>query len=158
MTDYEKQTQDFLTKTGVKFKAIFKGDKCPMWDDKHIHGDRYLVTFSRIVDKEYKTIPSYIGKPNFTPKTIINKEYKSFSLSFWNSLNDSQNGKTPTPYDVIACLTKYDPGTFKNFCGDFGYDTDSRKGYATYKAVIREWQKVQTFFTESEIEQLAEIN
>jgi hypothetical protein len=137
MTDYQKQAQDFLTKHSIKFKAIFKGDKCPMWEDgKHMHGDRYLVTFHR----------------------TINYVYSSFSLSFWNSVNDKQAGKEPTPYDALACLTKYDPGTFDNFCGDFGYDTDSRKAEKTYKAVIVEWQKVEKFFTREEIEELAEIN
>lgn len=66
--------------------------------------------------------------------------------------------KHPTAYDILACLTKYDPGTFENFCGDFGYDTDSRSAVKVYKAVRKEWNNVSKLFTESEIEQLQEIN
>ena len=29
-------------------------------------------------------------------------------------------GQTPRAYDILTCLTKYDPGTFENFCSDFG--------------------------------------
>jgi hypothetical protein len=131
-TDYQKQGRDFLAKHNITFKATFKGDKCPMWDDvNHIHGDRYIATFKR-------------GK-------------RSFSLSFWNSLKDKEEGNTPTAYDVLTCIQKYDPGTFENFCGDFGYDEDSRKAEKTYKAVVKEWWRVYRFFTSSEIEEMQEI-
>lgn len=66
--------------------------------------------------------------------------------------------KHPTAYDVLACIQKYDPGTFENFCSDFGYDTDSRSAVKFYKAVRKEWNNVSKLFTESEIEQLQEIN
>ncbi len=134
MSEYEKQAQDFIDSHGIRFKATFKGDKCPMWDDdKHIHGDRYLVMLSKPTTKQ------------------------RFSLSYWNSLNDKKQGNKPTPYDVLACLQKYDPGTFENFCGDFGYDEDSRKAYTTYKAVVQQWHKVQQFFTITELGELEEI-
>ncbi len=64
----------------------------------------------------------------------------------------------PTAYDVLTCLTKYDPGTFDNFCGDFGYDADSRKAYKAYKAVLREWKNIELLFTPDQLELLQEIN
>lgn len=54
----------------------------------------------------------------------------------------------PTPYDVLASLTKYEPGSFENFCADYGYD--SRRAEQTYHAVVAEWNKVQKFFTPAE--------
>jgi hypothetical protein len=131
-TDYEKQSRDFLTKHNISFKAVFKGDKCPLWDDpKHIHGDRYLITLKR--DK------------------------RQYSFSFWNSLRDKQEGNTPTPYAVLTCIEKYDYGTFEDFCCEFGYDIDSRKAEKTYKEVVKQYKKVVAFFTASEIEELQEI-
>jgi len=58
---------------------------------------------------------------------------------------------------VLACIQKYEVGNFQNFCGDFGYDTDSRKAEKIYKAVCKEWEKVNTFFSESELIELQEI-
>lgn len=140
MSEYEKQAEQFLSRYGIKFTATFKGDKCPLWDnDKHIHGDRYLITFARISKDKHPVLKS------------------RFNLSFWNSLSDKEQGKEPTPYDVLASITKYDPGTFSDFCGEYGYDEDSRKGYATYKAVVKEWQKVKGFFSSMELHALEQI-
>lgn len=76
----------------------------------------------------------------------------------WGVAIQSKEIKHPSNYDVLACLTKYDPGTFENFCSEFGYDTDSRKAFKTYKAVRREWKNIERLFTPEQIEQLAEIN
>lgn len=65
--------------------------------------------------------------------------------------------KTPTAYSVLACLQKYEVGTFENFCSEFGYDTDSRKAHKTYKAVVKEWENVQKLFSGTQLEQLQEI-
>jgi hypothetical protein len=64
---------------------------------------------------------------------------------------------SPSAYDVLTCLTKYDVGTFENFCSDFGYDTDSRTAERTYKAVLEEWQNVEKLFTSEQLEELQEI-
>lgn len=63
----------------------------------------------------------------------------------------------PTLYDVLACLQKYDVGTFEDFCSEFGYDTDSRSAKKTYKAVVKEYDKMCSLFSESELEILREI-
>lgn len=63
----------------------------------------------------------------------------------------------PSAYSVLSCLTKDDPGTFEDFCGDFGYDTDSRKAETIYKAVVNEYQNVCMLWNESEIELLWKI-
>lgn len=64
----------------------------------------------------------------------------------------------PTAYDLLTCITKYDPGTFENFCGDFGYDSDSRRAERIYNSCVKEWNDVKSFFTEQELTELAEIN
>lgn len=63
----------------------------------------------------------------------------------------------PTEYDVLACLTKYDPETFEDFCSVFGYDEDSRKAERIYEAVKEEYQNVAMLWNDSEIEELQEI-
>jgi hypothetical protein len=58
----------------------------------------------------------------------------------------------------LACLTKYDPGSFEDFCNEFGYKEDSRTAERTYNAVVKEWQNVCMFWNDDEIEELREIN
>lgn len=63
----------------------------------------------------------------------------------------------PTAYDVLTCLTKYDPNTFEDFCSEFGYDEDSRKAEKIYDSVVDEYKNVAMLWNDEEIEQLAEI-
>lgn len=65
---------------------------------------------------------------------------------------------TPSNYGILACLTKYDPGTFKDFCMDYGYNSDSRKAKKTYNAVKHEYEMLSRMFSEAELRELAEIN
>jgi len=132
INEYEKQGNDFIEKHGIKFTATWKGDKCPLWDDeKHIHGDRYIITLSR--------------------------NGKRFTFDFWNSYNDAREGKSPTAYGVLATIEKNDPGDFAEFCSNYGYDEDSKKAHKTYKAVVKQWEKAERFFTPEEIEELYDI-
>ena len=64
----------------------------------------------------------------------------------------------PTLYDVLACLQKYDVGTFEDFCSEFGYDTDSRNAKKTYKAVVKQYDKMCSLFSNDELEVLTGIN
>ena len=90
--------------------------------------------------------------------------FKSSPLRFWfekEHFNLSglflDYGKSPTPYDVLSCLQKYEVGSFKDFCGDFGYNEDSRKAEKTYKAVVEEFKNIQILFSNEEIEKLQDI-
>lgn len=60
----------------------------------------------------------------------------------------------PTMYDILTCLTKYDPDSFENFCSEYGYDTDSRKAEKTYNAVCDEWLNVSRLFSDEQLEVL----
>lgn len=84
-------------------------------------------------------------------KFWFEKEHFILSGLFWDC------GKKPNPYGVLACLQKSEVGTFNDFCGDFGYDEDSRKAEETYKAVVEEFKNVQILFSDEEIEKLQEI-
>lgn len=128
-TDYNKQAIDFLNATSTSFKADFK---------KH---DFYFPN-----DKEQRDIYRI---------TLKNKLH-TYRFNFGQSI--ANTGAAPRPYDVLACLQKYEVGTFENFCGDFGYDTDSRSAYKIYKAVMKEWKNVELLFTPEQIEELQEIS
>lgn len=64
----------------------------------------------------------------------------------------------PTAYDILACMTKYDLGTFSDFCSDFGYDEDSRKAETVYQAVRKEYQDLARIFSSDELEEMSEIS
>jgi hypothetical protein len=63
----------------------------------------------------------------------------------------------PHAYDVLAGITKNDPGTFSDFCADYGYSDDSIKARDLFLAVVEEWQNIRRMFSEEEITKLQNI-
>ena len=74
-----------------------------------------------------------------------------------NDLARLKADAVPNEYDVLACLEKYDPGTFEDFCSELGYDEDSRTAERIYIAVIKEYKDLTRIFTEKQMEELSEI-
>lgn len=64
----------------------------------------------------------------------------------------------PNSYDILACLTKYDPESFENFCSEYGYDNDKISHKKIYNAVAKEFINVCKIWNDEEIEKLREIN
>lgn len=87
---------------------------------------------------------------------MVKKCYEIVDKNFGKEIQ-TKTISHPNAYDILACLQKGDPGTFENFCGDFGYDQDSRKAEKTYHAVVDEWKNIEKLFTEEELELLQEI-
>lgn len=131
VTDYQKQANDFLSKIGVKMTAKFIKHGKHFEDDQQ-YRDIYRLTLSR--------------------------DQERLSVRFGQSIVGSEAKEIPTAYDLLTCLTKSDPGTFEDFCNEYGYDNDSRKAEKIYRAVVQEWEKVNRFFTSEEIEELQDIN
>lgn len=135
ISSYEQQGIDFLTTNKIEFSTKFIGHDTHLEYDKE-ERDRFKCSF---IKREYPI--------------------KRLEIKFGQSIASStgNGGEKPTAYDVLACITKYDPGTFNNFCSEFGYDEDSRKAEKIYNAIQKEWQQVCAFFTPEEIEQMQEI-
>ncbi len=141
MSDHEKQATDFLTKTNTTFKAEFLRHGKYFGEDKETR-DIYQVTLAR-GDRSY----------TFTFGQSINDSgYKLYR-------KDGQLVRTlPAAYAVLASITKYEPGNFKDFCSEYGYDEDSRNAKRIYKAVCDEWMNIQRLFSDEEMIVLAKIN
>lgn len=170
MSEYTEQAESFLQKYNIKCEITWlKYDK--YFDADTNNRDIYTVTFSREKRKGFSvTFGSSIKDSelrHMTERTWQHDGWKKAEKRYQNP-NDSWRGYhqqmkiwkalKPTSYDVLACITKSDPGKFSDFCGDFGYDEDSRNAYKTYEAVRDEWLDVQSFFTSEELEELQEIN
>jgi hypothetical protein len=130
-SEYELQAEEFLSKHGIRFKATY------LSNELYFEGD----TEARDVYRMF-----------------LARKGKTTSFRFGQSVHNSQRNIKPTAYDVLASITKYDPGSHEEFCGNYGYDVDSIQGLKTYRGVVKEWEKVQRFFTAAELEELQEIN
>lgn len=67
--------------------------------------------------------------------------------------------KPPTAYSVLAGMSidANCPDTFEEWCGEYGYDTDSRKAEAQYRLCKDHAYKLVRFFTSEELEGLQDI-
>ena len=125
--NYQQQANDFATKNGVELD---------------INGSKYEKYFPE--DKESR----YIFNCTLT------RNGKRYTFNFGQSI--AAGNVEPTMYDILTCLTKYDPESFEFFCGEYGYNTDSIKALKTYKAVKREFNGVNRLFSDI-LEELQEI-
>lgn len=131
MNKYEEQAEQFLKETNTTIKAAF------LKYDYYFDGDD--------------------SKRNVYRITLKREGVGQYTFKFGSSIMDSKDNIKPCSYDVLACITKYDPGSFVDFCSDYGYDEDSREAEKTYKAVVKEWENVSRLFSDV-MEQLQEIN
>ena len=176
LTEYDKQAQEFTERTGLIIHKSYCGHYKRFEDAIHIsaqwrigffregktgfwfnYSDSVHNSFSKSEAHRLQRKPLSSGDYRYLVvkeilETGATKENRS-GLPF--TLHYEKN--PPTDYDILACLTKYDPGTFEDFCGDFGCDTDSRKAEQTYFAVQKEYQNLRGMFTEPELENMAEI-
>jgi hypothetical protein len=132
LTSYDQQAKDFMVATKTGLAITFKKHGLYFPTDKNSR-DIFKITIT-------------------TPKG-------QYTFTFGQSQNKStrNGGHPPTAYDILACFTKYDPGTFENFCGDFGYDTHSRTDERIYKAVCKEWRALSRLYTPEQLELMQEI-
>lgn len=153
-TNYQQQAQSFLDKFGIKFRATLSDTKVAPWraDDEaqgvHKSGHHFRVTLS-------KARPAY----RLYEEIAKGQTYR-IVFDFWSSIADAEAGiKTVTPYDVLACISSDTscPETFKDFCGEFGYEADSIKALQTFRRCSAFAKRLREFFTQEEIEALQEI-
>jgi len=133
--DYQKQANDFAAKYGVKLEVVNEHYGFHFHDDKQ---KRHVFEME------------------------LSRNGKSYTFAFGQSIANA--GEVPTMYDVLACLTKYDVGSFADFCADYGYNDLPLSEYdrdyeinALYEAVREEFEEVQRLFGDV-IEELQEIS
>jgi hypothetical protein len=180
MSEYLKQANDFLNKTNstleikfLKTDKYFKNDK----EKRDIY--EFTLTRGRRIYKGMfgnSLINSGIklnGHVVMTTEAAIDKKllnandntFKLVSLTRFGSVlgytvlnREIELPKMPNAYDILSCLTKYDVGSFEDFCSEFGYDVDSRSAEKTYKAVIKEYEGLSRLYSDEELEEMSEIS
>lgn len=133
-SEYNIQATAFLADNGLKMRITLSNTKVAAWGETGKEsGNHYRVTISGAKRK--------------------------LTFDFWGSINDARNDEYPSEYDVLACISGdcYCPETFAEFCGEYGYEQDSIKALQTFRRCSAFAKRLRAFFTESELEQLTEI-
>ena len=171
MENYTEHAKDFLAKHQITMTAQYLGHWPHLgeWSTS-----QWQVTFTRQGSKPFTLTFSqslqsswdYMDTGNGTGWRKRQGLPPKLRQEYWPTTSEAHKTgpytltpakRPPSAYDVLVCLTKYDPGTFKDFCADFGYSDDSIKALETYRAVQEEWQEVRRMFGDC-LEELADIN
>ena len=132
-TDYLEDAVNRLSVAGGRLKIELSDTKAPTWDHDGNFGHHYICTL-----------------------TGPGGEY---TFDFWGSIADRDNGEEANAYDVLACLGYNCPAEYADFCAEFGYDEDSRKARATWRACLRQARALARIFPDEAARQnLAEIS
>jgi hypothetical protein len=135
MSKYEIRAINFCSKYDVKIDCKYLGLK------NHFNDGIYHKTYS----------------------VTIKRGKEEFSFRYGASEVDTGdiNFIEPSKYDILSCLTKYDPEYFEFFCDNYGYSyetkNEKRKIEKIYYAVVREWKGVERIFGDFTTEQWDEF-
>lgn len=135
MSEYVKQAKDFLASCNAKMTITRIGlEVNKNWHDKVLRAT-YRVTITTPLGRMW--------------------------VKFWNSVDHTQKNIAPTEYDILACLQKYDVGTFDDFVSAYGYETEEPKDLSRakriYNGCVKEYESICRCFTDEQIEQMSEI-
>lgn len=141
MSIYDDHAKKFLASCGIRITGKYKGMFTPLWDDK-AHS-----TWEIVLHRE-------------DPRK---GERREIFITFYQSHADRH--KTPTAYDVLACVCKSDCGSYRDFCDEMGlpaYEVDTGEynmdSYCKYTGACHEYANLKSFFTRpGEWEELEEI-
>lgn len=181
LTDYDKQAQEFIDKTGLVIDKTYKGHR------KYFDGDTnqravFNITFTRkdcsfsfefgnsiqdsylVVNLQFndgKTAKErHLGR-KMTPQDHRIRGFKEDLVNgggYDNGYRDIRQDKTPpSNYDILSCIEKNNPGTFEDFCDNYDCNTDSRKDMDLYFKVQKEWSNISRLFTDDELMELQKI-
>lgn len=155
-TDYNAQAEKFLQDTGATIAWTFDGFRKHWPDDKEPR-NCWKFTITRKGRQPYEGTfgdsTAHTHDPKRNGRDRLGRKFRRTRLGIVDYTRTDENSDAerhrpvqPTAYDLLACLEKNDPGTFEDFCGEFGYDTDSRKALETFLAVGKEWAGVRGLF------------
>jgi len=167
-TNYEKQATDFLEKTGCTMEITFKENRKYFPNDKETRDiyDIEIVRGSRkwkfefgnsVANSQYYQDINHTERKYTLNGGCLSGNYSINNMDKYKSYVKLMPGKAPSAYSVLACLTKYDPGSFEDFCNVFGYDNDSKTADRVYAAVKEEWLNVCRIWNDQEVKELSEI-
>lgn len=138
-SEYEKQVINFLIESGTPMEYIRLGTVIGFPFDKT---DKNKHTKYRI---------------------ILSRGEKSYDFPFYDSSYNYKNKIDLTPYDVLACLEKWEPEKdVWEFARSYGYDINSAKDFNNvskiYQSCVDEYNALLDLYGEEWMEELRKIN
>ena len=169
MDVYEQTAMEFLQETNATIQTEFVGmDYNELWGDNQCRpkyrvaietprGKMSIVYWDSALHREWlradeESVAKELFKCHFEYLTPGDK------AKVRATLHKRQKEAVPTTYDILCCLETTDPGSFSEFCDEFGYDTDSRRALSIYLLCQEQYHDLLRIFSSKDLDKLSEIN
>lgn len=172
MTDYQQKAIDFLKACNATMDIEFMcADVNQNWND-NAKRNKYRFTITTPRGKMSGDFWDSIHNTEITLMTVkqyCEKKYKMrWEAAYYKEhvkmikeFDELVKDAKPTPYDILACLQKYEVGTMNDFFHEFGYEVNDADDIFcflnTYNAVVKEYHDLCRIFTPKQMEMLREI-
>jgi hypothetical protein len=176
-SEYDLQAEKFVKDTNIEIVKTYTGHRFYFDGDKerracfHITVKRGNQSFS--YDFGQSIMESYLVETEFgfthrKPRPINQSDLRLKAVnqllrgekSCDSRIRLYENKVPPSDYSLLSCMSmdSYQSDSFEDWCDNFGYDTDSRKALDTFLKCQKISSDINRFFTDTELEQLQEIN
>lgn len=138
-SDIDNKINDYLLSLHIRYNAIYCGE---VTKDNAWHCDKWSITFIRAGIKKSINFEYFTGTGH-----RVKTKYKV------NPVFPHATGL------IYSCIMSGDSCnmSFTDWCSNYGYDNDSIKALETYKACQEEYNKLQSLFTNKEVETLRDM-
>lgn len=157
MKTIEKEVNDYLAAIGVTVNAVLIGERK---SDDWLH-DAWVVSFTAgktSVDFDYKTGVGHRKSKNPMPADIARLSSRTLARVDWGKRNVLP--VKPPAAGVLHSLILDGSAahmSFADWCGEYGYDTDSRKALSLYEQCQQNGDKMKKVFSSEQIAKLSEL-
>lgn len=151
-SEYTKRVDEWLSAHGITWKLVRIGSERGFANEKPEKGkrlmmhDTYSAEFQRTMttgNQTFRTItiPKYYQSAAHSESELSDEATRLCNCGYQYGEKSQHrprylssrgacpahpsNAELPSTYDLLACITKSDPGTFVDWCADYGYDDDS---------------------------------
>lgn len=177
-TSYDIQAENFLQKTNTTLEIKFLKNDFYFDDDKEKR-DIYQCTLKRGNRSYSFKFGQSINNSGYWYKYGVNKKYfelsenkKEYFTKYPGQLrsyvkthfqfdllpkDEIHVPVAPTAYNVLACIEKYIPEDFQDFCDNYGYDNDSISAKKIFKKVQKQALRINSLYNDEEMQELMEI-
>lgn len=173
--EIENTVQSLLVAAGVTFACKYKGErKNAMREGSTM--DAWECEFTKTGAREVaQEFDFFTGLGLRAPATYFQKkqaQYQfngltandisrrtNYALQYFSAVEKLRKPKAPSAASVLYSLvldSEAGNETFYDWCGNLGFDTDSRKALATYEACQNNSNKLRKLFDRAMIEKLSE--
>lgn len=155
---------DMLTKERDGFNTL-QYQHCPAWDDDMPDDDLEFILdamgvnmTAQLISQRPDSLMSDMPKGSRHYACTITRGTETVISTFYSQGPAIKT--SPDLLDVLQCLLSDGSAadeSFDDWCANFGYDTDSRKAFATYELCKKTGEMLAQGFTKQELEDLNEM-